>query len=197
MEENLDKETILKEQEAQANVKPALSKQEIIEGIFEETKQLTEKQASRKKKKEPSIVTLISGVQVDLNILTSRVQNHPPQFSQELYNEIYRVFHISGDPKQWHKDKRVPDFTNEFLYSSRYEEGVLNALRARNKYDPNQYCTRYNKHYQYFTADGIIRLQLYLSQTMEVLKDCEEEYEFRKKMFEKYNIPLQKDLFRD
>jgi hypothetical protein len=32
---------------------------------------------------------------------------------------------------------------------------------------------------------------------MEVLKDCEEEYEFRKKMFEKYKVPLQKDLFRD
>jgi len=197
MEEKLDKKTIIAEQQSQENVKPVLSKQEIIEGIFEQTKDLTEKQTSNKKKKEPAIVNLISGKQVDLNILAATPQNHPPQFSQELYNEIYRVFHISGDPTMWHKDKRVADFTNEFLYSSRYEETVLPALRAKNKYDPTKYCTRYTKHYQYFTKDGIIRLQIYLSQTMDVLKDCFEEYDFRKKMFEIYKVPLQGDLFKD
>lgn len=186
-----------KKNKDQSPIDKIIEKKSIINEIFEETEILTKKQVSNKRKNEPEIATLISGKRIDLSVLASEIQNHPSQFKQELYNEIYRVFRISGDPTEWHKDKRVADFTNEFLYSSRYEETVLPALRAKNKYDPTKYCTRFNKHYQYFTNEGIARLQTYISQTMDVLADCVDEYGFRKAMFEKYKVPLQKDLFRD
>jgi len=185
-----------KKLENQSPIDKIIEKKSIINEIFEETEILTKKQVSDKRKNEPEIVTLISGKQIDL-VLASGIQNHPYQFKQELYNEIYRVFRIPGDPTVWHKDKRIADFTNEFLYSSRYEETVLPALRAKNKYDPTKYCTRYNKHYQYFTNEGIARLKTYISQTMAVLEDSVDEYGFRKAMFDKYKVPLQKDLFRD
>jgi len=148
----------------------------------------------RDRQKEQLITQLISGAEI---VFSDEAENHPSQYPQLLYSEIYRVFKINGDPKEWRKDKKVADFTNEFFYGCRFGKDVLPTLRDRNKYLSYGFCIGARKHYHYFNDKGIYMLKTFIDQTIEVLESCTEEYEFRKKMFEQYQVPLQKDLFRN
>lgn len=180
--------------EKQEPIDRLIERQSIIDGIFEETKSLTEKQVSNKNKNKPEIINLISGKQLNLSVLASEIQKHPPQFFQEFYDEIYRVYQLKGNPKDWRKEKICADLTIQCVYS-RFKKDVLPTIQLQNKY--KGYFEREHRYYQFLNADGIIMLQTFINDTLVSLHDSTSEYEFRKLMFDRHGVDRQLDAFRD
>jgi hypothetical protein len=180
--------------EKQEPIDRLIEKQSIIEGIFEETKSLTEKQVSNKNKNKPEIIDLISGGQLDLTVLASEIQKHPPQFFQEYYDEIYRVYLLKGNQKDWRKEKVCADLTIQCVYS-RFKKDVLPTIQLQNKY--KGYCEREHRYYQFLNPDGITMLKTFINDTLVALQDSNSEYEFRKIMFERHGVDRQLDAFKD
>ncbi len=189
MKDNKKKTT---DKEAEEKQKAELLKQSDLLSIFENTESLVK---PKDKKKESEIVQLISG---EVAVISDKIERYDSQYPMEMYEHLYRVYKLKGDPKAWKKDKKCADFTNEMFYAGRFGKGVLQTLREKNKYDSSKgYCERARKHYYHLNSTGIHMLQKFISQTVDALKLCTEEYEFRKYMFALYKVPYQQDMFRD
>ena len=181
--------------EAKKLAEKVIDKQSIIDGIFEQTKSLTKKQLSNKRKNSAEIVEMISGRKLDLSVLASKPQNYPSQFSQDYYIPVFKILNLTGDPAEWHKDKAVADFTNEVIYG-RYDKDILPTIQLHNKYVG--FCVRQHRNYQFLNGRGIEMLKTFIQQAVDTITEIGDGtyYDFRKKMFEKYKLPYQIELFK-
>ena len=171
--------------QAQKLAETVIDKQSIIDGIFEQTKNLTKKQLSNKKKNRGEIIELVSGRKLDLSVLASTPQNHPSQYSQEYYVPVFKILNLTGNPAEWYKDKSVADFTNEIIYS-RFDKDVLPTIQLHNKYVG--YCIREHRNYQFLNEKGFI------GEAIETMAASKNYYDFRINMFKKYKVPYQIEL---
>jgi len=185
-----EKDAIKGHNQQEENLKKTPSKQEDLARIFEETELRNKKPDTEKEK---TIIRLINGEELDLNVLASTIQKHGPQFSQEFYNQIYRVYGLTGDPKAFRKDKVCADLTIEVIYS-RFNKEVLPTIQIQNKY--KGYMEREHKYYQFLTDEGILMLQDFIGDAIAALEKCNTAYDFRKMMFEDHKVAFQTDLFR-
>ena len=186
------KKPVDEQQEISMPIEKVIEKQSVIEGIFEQTESLTKKQVSNKKRHRGEIIELVGGGKLSLSVLASLPQKHPSQFTLEYYTPVFRILNLDGDPSEWNKPKEVADFTNEVIYG-RYEKDVLPTIRLHNKYIG--YCIREHKNYKFLNEKGLFMLQTFIHEAIDTLSECDTYYQFRIKMFEKYKLPYQIEIF--
>ncbi len=120
--------------------------------------------------------------------LLTKPADYKAIFTQEYYQEIYRLngWNYKGTISQ--KPWKVGKYTNEIIYY-RFSTEVLPFLRIMNPFIMPG--VRRFKHHQFLTPGCRIELSKFISQAVEVMKKCNDWNEFRIKYCEKYNVPYQ------
>ena len=113
-------------------------------------------------------------------------------FSQEYYQEIYRLngWEYKGIIAQ--KPFVVGKYTNEIIYY-RFSNEVLPFLRIINPFIiPGR---RKFRHHQYLTPGARIELTKFISEATELMKESSDWNDFRIKYCKIYNVPYQLKFF--
>jgi len=113
-------------------------------------------------------------------------------FSQEYYQEIYRLngWEYKGIIAQ--KPWVVGKYTNEIIYY-RFSNEVLPFLRIINPFIiPGR---RKFRHHQYLTPGARIELTKFISEATELMKESSDWNDFRIKYCKIYNVPYQLKFF--
>lgn len=124
--------------------------------------------------------------------LLKEPSNYKAIFNQEFYKEIYRLNGWKYEGTIAQKPWKVGIYTNEIIYY-RFSHEVLPFLRIVNPFIiPGR---RKYKHHQYLTPGARIELSRFISQAVEMMKECSGWNEFRIKYCSKYNVPYQLKMF--
>lgn len=109
-------------------------------------------------------------------------------FVQEYYQEIYRLngWKYQGTIAQ--KPWSVGRYTNQIIYY-RFSHEVLPIIRMFNPYVTPGF--RRYKHHQYLTPGSRLKLEQFISQAVESMRECSDWDEFRIKYCTRYNVPYQ------
>lgn len=113
-------------------------------------------------------------------------------FTQEYYQEIYRLndWEYQGIIAQ--KPWQVGRFTNEIIYF-RFSQEVLPFLKIINPFIVPG--IRKHKHHQYLTPGARIELSKFITQAVALMKQCYNWNEFRIEYCKMYNVPYQLKFF--
>lgn len=114
-------------------------------------------------------------------------------FTQDYYREIFRLkgWKVEGT-SIYRKPWLVAKYTKEVIYG-RFTKDILRTIELQNPYIVPG--IRGFKHFQYLNEQGQNKLEQFISEAVEVMKDSTTWYEFRVKMFNQYKLPYQMDLF--
>jgi hypothetical protein len=162
----------------------------LIQGADE----LAQKARELKRKRKEEVVELSSGFKITIGEITSIVSgrffDYMPMFPNNIpfFSEIARLSEIKFDPKKYTKPAFVGKIIREIIYG-RFDKSVLPALKAVNPAYTNGIRPR--KLYHYLTLEGIILLEKYRDEAIEVMKTCSSMYEFRQKLFQQHGVPYQ------
>jgi hypothetical protein len=147
-----------------------------------------------KRKKESEVIELRSGFKITIGQINAIVSGNPldyePMFPNDVpfFSEINRLSDEKFDPIAYIKPAFVGKILREIIYG-RFDKSILPALRAVNPAFTNGIRPR--KLYHYLTPEGIVLLEQYRDEAIEVMKTCSTMYEFRQKLFKQYGVPYQ------
>jgi hypothetical protein len=162
----------------------------LIQGADE----LAQKARDLKRKKESEVIELHSGFTITIGQINTIVSGNPLNYESmfpndvPFFSEINRLSDEKFDPIAYIKPVFVGRILREIIYG-RFDKSVLPALRAVNPAFTNGIRPR--KLYHYLTPEGIILLEQYRDEAIEVMKTCSTMYEFRQKLFKQYGVPYQ------
>jgi hypothetical protein len=185
---------------AQRTEKPPVeSKQELIQFLLEGPEQkVVEKFTDESLEKEFQKIALIGGNIISLEIVKGLILTsakiHKVTFSQAFYKEMFRLNNWKFDGGAiYRKPWLAAKYTNEIIYG-RFSREILTALQLQNPYIiPG---VRKFKHFQYLNADGQALLEKFIDETIQVMKESSDWYDFRVNLFNKYGVPYQLNLFK-
>jgi hypothetical protein len=86
----------------------------------------------------------------------------------------------------------VAKYTTEVIYG-RFTKDIIMAIQLQNPYIGSG--IRRFKHFQYLNDAGQKKLEQFIDEAVALMRDSSNWYEFRVKMFQKYGVPYQMDLF--
>lgn len=164
-----------------------LRKQGEMEGIFGLTETRNRKPD---KKKEALKIHLADGRVIDINVLASEWQSHDPQYTVKFYTPLLRLLNLPGDPSSFtdRRNRKIADFKNQVIWG-RFEKEQMDTLRRKNKY--GGYYIRRHWYYQGLNDNGILKLQQFIGEATDLMNDCTDYYEFRKRIYKEYGVPYQ------
>lgn len=184
-----------------------LSKQEIIrsrteiqKSIFEQTEgKVDQKFTDENLDRENLKVQLLSGAVIDLEelgLINKKPSIYTPRFPNDYYLEMYRLNKWSTPEDGVFSQKRsiCGTWTNEIIYG-RFGKQVLPTLQHLNPID--RIGLRMVKHHQHLNEKGLEKLEMFISESVELMKESSTWYEFRSKLYHKYGVPFQLDIFRE
>lgn len=144
-------------------------------------------------------IELLSGEVLDLNklnVVAKDLQVYQPRFVKEYYTEIFRLnkWLIPTEGIIAQKPNIVGKWTKEIIYS-RFDSRVLPTLELLNPYI--RIGLRKHKHHQYLNEEGLTLLERYIEEAIQVMKISSYWYEFRAKLFERYGVPYQLEIYEE
>jgi hypothetical protein len=152
--------------------------------------------------RENEKIRLLNGTEISLkeirlnqSFISNTLSEYMVTFPSEFYRQINRLHGWNISETRLHKKPPIVGrYTKEIIYG-RFHKDVINILQSLNPYIG--FGVRPHKHFQWLTPEGKKRLEEYLKQSIELMKNCSNWYEFRVKYFEKYGVPYQADCFKD
>lgn len=173
-----------------------LDKEQLKQSILNFTEQKTEptdKDLDRYLQK----IELLSGVVIDLSkldVVSNNLLEYAPRFCREFYVQIFRLnsWDTAENGTISKKPPIVGKWTKEIIYG-RFNNKVLPTLEYLNPYV--RIGLRKHKHHQYLNADGLLKLETFIEDAVQVMKESSTWYEFRVAFYEKFRVPYQVDLF--
>lgn len=158
---------------------------------------IKQKFSVEEQEKEFQRLALLGASQVSIdnirNFVLLSAKIHKVTFPQVYYREIFRLkgWKIEG-ANIYRKPWQVAKHTMEVVYG-RFTQDILTAIQVQNPYIVPG--VRRFKHFQYLNEVGQTKLEQFIAEAVEVMQDSSTWYEFRVKMFERYELPYQMDLF--
>jgi hypothetical protein len=143
-------------------------------------------------------IELISGEILDLkklwHYIDGKINEYEKRFSQDYYKEIFRLngWPIPENGIISKKPNIVALFTIDYIYG-RYPKEILPAIEKNNKY--SQIGTRLYKHFQFLTPEGVILLEKFIAESVDIMKRCKFWDEFVAEHAKAYGHPFQSSLF--
>ncbi|WP_422361921.1 P63C domain-containing protein [Reichenbachiella sp.] len=176
---------------------------EDLKGSFlTKVEQLVKDELSDKKFDRESLkIELRSGIVLNadtIDFVTNKLQDYTTKFPQDYYREIFRLNRHRG--LEWQipesglisqKPHIVGKWTNEIIYS-RFGKEVLPVLELYNPYI--SIGIRKYKHHQFLDEDGLIKLEQFINESIDVMKKSNDWYDFRIKLYAEHNVPYQLEL---
>lgn len=157
-----------------------------------------------KKKSDTSLdfriekIELINGRVINIKELRAyidgKIHDYGIKFHQEFYREIFRLnswaLPVSGIIKE--KPNIVAEWTNLYIYG-RFPKEVLPEIQGNNDY--NAIGIRLYRHFQFLTEEGIVKLENFILEAIQIMKRCTTWDEFVKEHAIAYGFPFQTSLF--
>lgn len=184
----------------QVKPKPEISQQSrqqqlLLAGmLIQGADELAERAREFKRKREAEVVELRSGFTITIGEINAIVSGthyeYESMFPNDIpfFSEIARLSDVKFDPKEYIKPAFVGRLICEVIYN-RFDKSVLPALRAVNPAYTNGIRPR--KLYHHLTLEGILLLERYRDDAIDIMKACSNLYEFREKLFQQYGVPYQ------
>jgi hypothetical protein len=176
------------------------SRQELKQLILQLTEQRIENKFSDKNlDRENEKIKLISGDEISIkeykDYISRSLQTYSPKFPKEYYREINRLNNWNkSDAELYLKPPIVGRYTNEIIYG-RYSKDILPTLQQLNPYIRMGF--RANKHFQWLTDSGQQKLEIFIADSVRVMKGCNDWYEFRVKYAKQFGVAFQLSCFED
>lgn len=124
---------------------------------------------------------------IDAKILKNPAE-YEAIFTQEYYREMYRLNNWDYEGIIAQKPWQAGRYTNEIIYF-RFSQEVLPFLRIVNPFViPG---IRKFKHHQYLTPGARNELSKFISQAVELMRQCSDWNSFRIQYCKMYNVPYQ------
>ncbi|MEQ9100291.1 MAG: P63C domain-containing protein [Imperialibacter sp.] len=144
-------------------------------------------------------IQLIGGAIIDLDrleVVCKELGEYERRFVGEYYEQIFRLNNWKFTENQpiAQKPNIVGKWTKEIIYS-RFGKEVLPALELLNPYE--RIGIRRFKHHQYLNEEGLIKLNRFIQEAIDVMKICNDWYEFRQKLYELHFVPYQLDIYEE
>lgn len=196
MSEESNKTKTLTKVDLEAKKQQVVQKrQELQQSLIQLTEQKIEDRFSDKSlDRQNEKIKLVSGIEIDINVLSSEWQRHDPQYTVEFYAPVFRLLSLAGDPASFTDrfNKQIADFKNAVIWG-RFKKDSFQQLRRKNKY--SGYYIRKHWHYQGLNDAGIEKLQTYIQQATDLMAVSATYYEFRQKMYDTYGLGYQIQTF--
>lgn len=146
-------------------------------------------------------IELINGriinVKEILAYIDGKIRDYGIKFRQEFYKEIFRlkgwVIPDSGVIKE--KPQIVAVYTALYIYG-RFPKEILTELQDSNKFN-DEMGQRMYKHFNLLTPDGVIKLEKFINDSIDIMKKCQNWDEFVREHAKAYGKPFQTSLFSD
>ena len=175
-------------------------KQQLIEFLLQGAESKVENKFSNKNlDKEYEIIKLLGGGEISIFkmkiFIADCEQEYKKTFPQIFYSEIDRLNNWKRPKeKQNEKPPIVGRWTKEIIYG-RFPKEVIQALEQLNPYIG--FGLRLHKHFQWLTPESKNLLNEYIEESVSVMEDSSNWYEFRVKYAKKYGIAFQLSVFAD
>lgn len=134
----------------------------------------------------------ISKKQAEDYIIDLARKDVDPMFpnSKPFFKLIYKLCEWDNlDPNKFTKPPVVAKWIKQYIYG-RFDIKVLPTLLAKDNPIMTGYIKKY-KLYQFLNDDGLIMLENYIDEAIEVMKLSNNWYDFEKKYTSLYDLPLQ------
>jgi hypothetical protein len=160
-------------------------------------KRVRQKSSKEEQEKEFERLALLGASQIFIenvkNFVLFSAKAHQVTFPQAFYKEMFRLkgWKIQG-ANIYRKPWLVAKYTIEVIYG-RFTKDIIMAIQLQNPYVGSG--IRRFKHFQYLNEAGQKKLEQFIDEAVELMRDSSNWYEFRVKMFQKYGVPYQMDLF--
>jgi hypothetical protein len=165
--------------ETEITSKEALAKQKQIES---ETRQMLSGETFT-----------IAGLKEEFEQFLSKIEkDYEPKFTLFLQRLGTLCKWTEEEMKKFRKPRIAPITIIELFYN-RFPTGTLQYMHEHNRYVG--YCIRRTKNYKLLNEDGIRKLERLIDEANTLMPQCEDYYEFRKRMFENFQVPFQIELF--
>lgn len=147
--------------------------------------------------REREKIELINGRILDLNeiekVLSHKIRDYEIRFYSEYYFQIYRLngWKIPSSGIISTKPNIVGRWTKEIIYN-RFGLETIPALEILNPYITAGF--RAYKHHQFLNDRGLEILARFIDEATDLMKKCSNWYEFRIKLYKKFNVPYQTEI---
>lgn len=168
--------------------------------IFKLTEKKVEKDLDKFFDREKEKIELINGSEIDLAEIRKNIVLSPKAYSPKAefnayWTEIYiKMGWMVPEKFPYEKPFIIGKITNEIIYQ-RFSRDVLPTLQKLNPYI-RQHVRRY-KHHQFLTPEASELLKKYLREATEMMRECNEWYEFRIKYAQTYGLTFQLNAFEE
>ncbi len=128
-----------------------------------------------------------------------RIFEDIPQDYEPKFSGFFDAFgKMMGWPeeklKAYHKPPIVPQTINEIIYG-RFPKEVVTHIQMKNPYI--RWCTRAHKNYLFLSDDGILHLERFIDDAINVMQVSTSYYDFRKAYALKFGTGFQPVLFEE
>jgi len=153
-------------------------------------------QDEKKQARERELFELMGGGTTSIyhqnKIITELPVNHDPKFVG-FFTSLARIAQWTEEElRSYQKPAIAAKIINETIYS-RFGKDIVDYIQEKNPYV--SYCIRRHKHYKFLVEKGIILLEQFVSQAIQVMDESNSVHEYRVKMFTQYNVPYQMNIF--
>lgn len=126
-------------------------------------------------------------------ILSDEMVIHKPKFSEFLRSFAVLDNWDEKTKKAYRKPIIVPKIINDIY--SRFPPEAKKHIQEKNPYF--KWFLRKYKNYYFFGDNGIAILEIFISEAVVLMKDCDSSKDFRAKYAIKYGVGFQLDMFMD
>lgn len=195
-EDNKNKVTVI-ESGSLNKIQQADERQSILSFV---TKQADDKATlefeQQKEARERELFELMGGGTTSIynqnKIISELPVNHDPKFTG-FFTSLARIANWTEEElRSYQKPAIAAKIINETIYS-RFGKDIFQFIQEKNPYV--SFCIRRHKHYKFLVEKGIVLLEQFVSQSIQVMDESSSVHEYRVKMFTQYNVPYQMNIF--
>lgn len=201
----LQKRIDLQRQADEQKLKEQIEKEKssLLNFIVEQAEALTPKKNKKKNAQDEVLKKYLTSVGVtsdkeQTEIISNLKRPYKPHFQYEkgYYKEMFRLNLWNEDAyTNYYKPREVAVWTVRLIYGRFMKElpTIMDELRAKNKYIG--FCIRRYKFFQFLTPEAQIKLDKFIEDCVDMMKQYSDWGTFEKEYCDKYELPYQMRLF--
>ena len=182
------------------NIKIIDDREEISRSLFYETEEKTKQAVTAKQRYENEKMQFFNGDSFTIAKLENDYQQYIAEIEKDheskftlFLTRLGNLCNWSDEEKAKFRKPKIAAITIIEVIYLRFPEGLLNHIRACNKYIG--YYVRRTKNYKLLNEEGILLLEQYIDDANILMAQSKTYYEFRKRMFDLFGVPFQVSMF--
>jgi len=123
-----------------------------------------------------------------LRVISSMKREYEKRFPQEYFDQIFRLHGWPLPKNKSHRPAIIGRYTNQIIYG-RFDRDILPTLQILNPYI--EFGIRKDKHFQWLNDRGLLELDKYIKESVDMMRKSNDWYEFRFEYAKKFGLSWQ------